>query len=85
MLPRLGVAVGVIHQGAQFASITNAVTLPAYTRVDGAVSLDLSTRLRLQVNAENVTGTRYWFTAHTDDNLSPGAPTLVRVGLSLRY
>jgi len=28
---------------------------------------------------------RYWFTAHTDDNLSPGAPTLVRVGLALRY
>lgn len=85
VLPRLGVAVGVIHQGAQFASITNAVTLPAYTRVDGAVSVDLSTRLRLQVNAENLTGTRYWFNAHTDDNLSPGAPTLVRVGLALRY
>ena len=82
--PRIGVAVGLIHQGAQFASITNAVRLPAYSRVDGAVSVDLTARLRLQVNAENLTGTRYWFTAHTDDNLSPGAPTLVRVGLSLR-
>ena len=82
--PRLGVALGLIHQGAQFASITNAVTLSAYTRVDGAVSVTLTDHLRLQVNAENVTGTRYWFTAHTDDNLSPGAPTLIRVGLSLR-
>jgi len=83
--PRLGVAVGLIHQGAQFASITNAVTLPAYTRMDGALSVELTTGLRLQVNAENLTGSRYWYTAHTDDNLSPGAPTLVRVGLSLRY
>ena len=82
--PRLGVALGVIHQGAQFASITNAVTLPSYTRLDGALSLDLTAGLRLQVNAENLSGTRYWFTAHTDDNLSPGAPTLVRVGLALR-
>ena len=82
--PGLGLALGVVHQGAQFASLTNAVTLPAYTRVDGAVALDLTDGLRLQAHVENVTGIRYWFAAHTDDNLSPGAPRLVRVGLALR-
>ena len=82
--PRVGVALGVIHQGATFASITNAVTLPAFTRFDGAVFVEVSTRLRVQVNAENLAGARYWPTAHNDHNLSPGAPALARLTLSLR-
>ena len=84
MHPRVGVALGVIHQGATFASITNGVTLPAFTRLDGAVFVDVSTRLRLQVNAENLAGARYWPTAHNDHNLSPGAPAQARLTLSLR-
>ena len=83
--PRLSAALGIVHQGDQYASITNAVTLPAYTRVDGALFFALTEVLRLQLNAENLTGTRYWFTAHNDNNLSPGAPMLLRTSLTLRF
>lgn len=85
LLPRVSAALGVVHQGEQYASITNAVTLPAYTRLDAGLFLTLSDAVRLQVNAENLTGTRYWFSAHNDNNLSPGAPTLLRTSLALRF
>jgi catecholate siderophore receptor len=83
--PRVSAALGIVHQGDQYASITNAVTLPAYTRVDGGLFLTLTESLRVQFNAENLTGTRYWFSAHNDNNLSPGAPTLLRTSLTLRF
>jgi len=85
VVPRLSAALGVVHQGEQYASITNAVTLPAYTRLDGGLFVTLSDAVRLQLNAENLTGTRYWFSAHHDNNLSPGAPTLLRTSLALRF
>jgi len=83
--PRVSAALGIVHQGEQYASITNAVTLPAYARLDGGLFLTLTESLRVQLNAENLTGTRYWFSAHTDNNLSPGAPTLLRTSLALRF
>jgi len=83
--PRVSAALGIVHQGDQYASITNAVTLPAYTRLDGGLFLTLTESLRVQFNAENLTGTRYWFSAHNDNNLSPGAPTLLRTSLTLRF
>lgn len=85
LLPRWSAALGVVHQGEQFASITNAVTLPAYTRFDGGVFLTLTDAVRVQLNAENLAGTRYWLTAHNDNNLSPGAPRLLRTSLVLRF
>lgn len=83
--PRVSAALGLVHQGEQYASITNAVTLPAYTRLDGGLFLTLTESLRVQLNAENLTGTRYWFSAHNDNNLSPGSPTLLRTSLALRF
>jgi catecholate siderophore receptor len=85
LLPRLSVALGLVHQREQFASISNAVTLPAYTRIDGGLFLTLSDAVRVQLNAENLTGARYWYSAHNDNNLSPGAPLLLRTSLMLRF
>ena len=83
--PRVSAALGIVHQGAQYASITNDVTLPSYTRLDGGLFVAVTDALRVQLNAENLAGTRYWFTAHNDDNLTPGAPTLLRTSLVLRF
>lgn len=82
---RLDVGVGVIHQGEQFASISNAVVLPRHTRLDAAVFYALRERLDLQLNVENLTDETYWFTAHNDNNLSPGAPVLARLTVSARF
>ena len=78
-------ALGIIHQSDQFASVSNAVTLPAYTRLDAALFFELTEMLDLQLNIENLTGTRYWASAHNDNNITPGSPLALRLGLSARY
>lgn len=82
---RLDIALGVIHQGEQFASITNAVVLPAYTRVDAGVFYALSDRVDLQLNIENVFDETYWYSAHNDNNISPGSPPAARLTLSASF
>jgi len=68
-----------------FAAIDDSVTLPGYTRVDAAGYLWLTPDLRLQVNLENLFGRRYWASADSNTNLSPGAPRTLRVGLTARF
>jgi catecholate siderophore receptor len=85
LIDRLGVGVGLYHQADQFTTISNAVTLPAYTRLDLAVFLKLTDRIDAQINVENVTNETYFPVAHTDDNISTGAPTNARFTLRARF
>jgi outer membrane receptor for ferric coprogen and ferric-rhodotorulic acid len=61
---RLGVGLGVTHQSESFASISNAVELPAFTRVDLGVFVKLTDRIEAQVNVENLS-TRIIFRQRT--------------------
>ena len=79
--PRIGAGLGLYHQSKTFASISNAVALPAYTRVDAAGYFDLTSQIALQLNLENVLGADYYSTAHNDNNITPGAPRTARVTL----
>jgi catecholate siderophore receptor len=76
--PTLALGLGVVHQGDMFASISNAVTLPGFTRVDGAVFVRLGEDYRLQLNIENLGDISWSPTSHGDNNLQPGAPRCVR-------
>ncbi|MDE2436593.1 MAG: TonB-dependent siderophore receptor [Sphingomonadales bacterium] len=76
---RLGLGLGVVHQSSQFATISNAVRLPGFTRVDAAAYFDVSERVSLQLNVENVTDIRYYPSAHTDNNITTGEPLNARV------
>jgi catecholate siderophore receptor len=84
--PAVGLGMGVLHQGRSYAAIDNAVTLPAFTRLDGAAFLRLPAAvpgaLRAQVNVENLLNARYFATSHGNNNIMPGAPRTVRVTLS---
>ena len=68
-----------------FAAIDNTVTLPGYTRVDAAVYVPLSARMRLQANVENVFDRRYYVNADSNTNISPGTPRALRVGLTAAF
>lgn len=81
---RLGLALGAIHQSSQFATISNAVRMPGYTRIDAALFYRVSDRVQVQINVENLTDTDYFPSAHTDNNISPGAPLNARLGLKIR-
>ncbi len=82
---RFGVGVGVYHQAKQFATISNLTELPAYTRVDAALFVELSDRINAQINVENLTGTTYFPVAHNDNNISTGAPINARFTLGVKF
>ena len=79
---RWSAGLGVIHQSKSFAAIDNTVTLPGFTRVDAAVFVQLTPRLRAQANIENLFDTGYAATAQGNNNILPGSPRAVRISLS---
>ena len=84
VLPRLGIGVGVLHQSSQWAalhnpSVSSATLLPSFTRVDAAVFFDVSDRVALQLNVENVLDEEYFSDAHNNNNISVGAPVNARL------
>jgi catecholate siderophore receptor len=84
VLPSLGLGLGVLHQTKMFAAIDNTVTLPGFTRVDGAVFVRITPLLGAQVNVENLFDERYYATSHGNNNILPGAPRTVRLSLTTR-
>ncbi|MBI1251439.1 MAG: TonB-dependent siderophore receptor [Alphaproteobacteria bacterium] len=82
---RISLGLGIAYQGESFASISNAVTLPAFTRVDAAITFAITDSLDAQINVENLFDETYWPTAHNDNNITPGAPRLARLTLRARF
>jgi catecholate siderophore receptor len=82
---RFGVAVGAVRQSQQFATISNLVRMPGFTRIDAALFFKLSDTVQVQLNVENLTDTDYFPNAHTDNNISTGAPLNARLGVKLRF
>jgi catecholate siderophore receptor len=76
---------GIVRRGDMFASTDNAVTIPAFVRVDAAVFANLSSRVRAQVNLENLLNERYYASANNNFNITPGSPRAVRVTLTTRF
>ena len=77
-----GLGLGVVRQSAMFASIDNTVTLPAFTRVDGALFLAATPHVRLQLNVENLLDRRYYATSHGNNNILPGAPRSLKLSVT---
>jgi len=75
---QLGVGLGVIARSKSYASISNLVKLPSYARVDAAVFYSITDDIEAQLNVENLFGADYFATAHSDNNIAPGAPRNVK-------
>ena len=82
---RFGLGLGVIHQAGQFATISNAVWLPGFTRVDAAAYLTVSDQISFQLNVENLGDTKYYASAHTDNNIQPGEPINVKLTARVKF
>lgn len=85
---RLGLGLGATHQSDQFAAIrtSNATTrLPGFVRVDAAAFYDLSDRVQVQLNIENLFDETYFPDAHNNANISTGAPLNARLTISTRF
>jgi catecholate siderophore receptor len=81
----LGFGVGVVYQDDMYAAIDDAVTLPSFTRFDAAAYYALSRHLRVQLNLENLFDRKYYATAHSNDNITPGSPRAVRVAVTTGF
>jgi catecholate siderophore receptor len=77
----LAAGLGILSRSKSFASISNAVELPGYTRLDGAFYYRLAPGIEAQLNVENLTNRDYFPTAHNDNNIAPGAPRTARLTL----
>ena len=73
---------------AQFAAIRTSATttkLPSFTRVDAALFYDVSEKVQLQANVENLFDTNYFADAHNNNNITPGAPINGRVTVRVKF
>ena len=80
-----GVGLGAVYQSNVYATSSNAVTLPSFTRVDAAVYYTVNSDLRLQLNAENLFDEGYYASAHSDNNIMPGSPRALGVSANLSF
>lgn len=85
VLPRLGLAAGVVKRTAVFAAIDNTVVLPGYADVDAAAFLSLTTHTRLQLNVGNAFDRRYFVNADNNTNISPASPRSLKIALVTRF
>lgn len=83
--PSFGIGLGAYHQSESYTSISNAVVLPAYTRIDAALFAKVNDRIDVQANIENLFDRSYFSTAHNDNNITPGAPLSVRFTVRARF
>ncbi len=83
--PRIAAAIGVVNRSDVFTSTDNTVVLQGWTRIDTAFYYNLTAMLRAQVNIENLFDKRYFLNAHSNTNITPGAPRGVRVALTTRF
>jgi catecholate siderophore receptor len=81
---RWNVGLGAVNQSEQFTSFSNAVRLPAFTRIDASAYYRIG-RYRLAVNTDNVLNATFYPTAHNDNNISPGAPRTVKIALRASF
>ncbi len=83
IVSRVGAGIGIVQQASMFAAIDNTVTLPAFTRVDGALFVTVTNALRAQLNVENLFDRRYYATSHGNNNIMPGSSRMLRVSVSV--
>ena len=82
---RFGAALGAMHQSSSFTSVDNKVTLPAFERYDAALYAGIGWGLRAQLNIENLLDTRYYPTAHSNNNITPGSPRAARLSITAEF
>jgi catecholate siderophore receptor len=75
---KLRFGLGANYQDSFFVNEDNSVEVPDYVRIDAAAFYQVNADLRLQVNIENLLDVDYFPDAHSNDNISTGAPVNAR-------
>ncbi len=76
---KFSVGAGAAVQDSFFVREDNSVEVPGYTRFDAAAFYDVTDDLRVQLNIENALDIDYFPDAHSNDNITVGAPINARL------
>ena len=85
LAPTVAIGAGAVHQARMYAAIDNSVTLPAFTRFDGALFVAMPFKTRVQLNVENLLDRRYYATSQGNNNIMPGASRTLRLSVSADF
>ena len=80
-----GAGLGIIYRDDIFTSTDNTVLLPSFTRLDAAVFFNPSSRIRVQLNVQNLLDEEYYLFAHSNNNITPGSPRAALVSMTTRF
>ena len=80
-----GMGLGIVYRGQIYPSTDNTVTIPGFTRIDAAAYYAWDQHLQFQLNIENLNDTRYYASANSNNNISPGSPRAIRLGINLKF
>ena len=83
--PRWGAGLGLVARSGMYAAMPNAVLLPGYARVDAALFFKASESLQLQINLENLLDRKYFISANSDTNISPGSPRAFNLSINFAF
>lgn len=83
--PMWAAGLGVINYSNFFASSDNSVLIPGFTRVDAAIYLKLNETWRAQLNVENLFDRKYYATADSNNNITPGSPRAFRLSATAKF
>jgi len=82
---RFGIGAGIVNSSKQFSSLSNNVVLPSYTRVDAAAYFDVTEKVSLQLNIENLFDEGYYPSAHGDNNIQPAKPFNASISVRMQF
>lgn len=82
---RFGLGLGTIYRGAIYPSTDNTVEVPGFVRWDAGAYYTVSDVLQLQLNLENVFDKRYYASANSNNNISPGAPRAATLSARISF
>ena len=82
---KLSLGLGLTYQDASFANDDNEVELPSFVRIDASAAYQVSDALQVQVNIENLFDRDYFPNAHTNNNITVGAPINATFGVKYSF
>jgi len=82
---KFGIGLGFLYQDESFADSDNEVTLPSYVRFDAAAYYNINDSYSLQLNIENLFDRDFFPSAHSNDNITVGAPINAKLTLKGRF
>jgi len=93
--PAWGAGLGVTYKAKMYAAnelipTTSApnnpnVELPSYVRTDAAIYYNASKSVQVQLNVENVFDKEYYSSSHNNNNITPGSPRALRLGVNAKF